>query len=134
MCSRSTTADFLSVRVRFEDSNYAICCSEIQPDMPLESLMIDIFSQRPKSFPDGPYLLVYAGTSSLLVLCEKIGQCMRTGKKHDVELLLRKSSHEELNAVKDYKEALITVEKAIERRDVAYDKVKRLRKKSKPSE
>lgn len=121
MCSRSNTADFLSVRVRFEESAFAICCPEIQPDMTMEKLVGDVLSYRPYSTI--PLLLVYDTTTTVPVICDKIGQCVRDGKNHDVELLFKKSTHEELDAMIEYRKASKEVEEAVEKRNAAFERL-----------
>lgn len=122
MCSRSNTADFLSVRVRFEDNAFAICCPEIKPDMSMEKLVGDVLSYRSSS-STVPLLLVYDTTSTVPVICDKIGQCVRNGKKHDVELLFKKSTDEELDAMIEFRQASKEVEEAVKKRNAAFERL-----------
>lgn len=88
-----------SVRIRFEDSRFAICCHATDAETTLDQLTEQVLPYAPAALKEGPVLLVYDDGSH--ILDDEVGKCRQARRiNHDLELTLRKTSEQEKEALR----------------------------------
>lgn len=121
--------NLLSVRIQFEGSSFSICRDDVKREMTIAELLQQVRPHAPAELQEGCVIMTF--NSGEPITETYIDSCQRTGKKHDCELLLRRSTWEEIDAVREAILAQEEVGKALCKRDVTYNRVLEMAKKYK---
>lgn len=114
----AANSNLLSVRIRFESFPFSICRDDVTRDMTIVQLLEQVRPNAPIELQRGCVVMAFDSGEPIADSC--VSNCQRTGRKHDCELLLRRSTQEEVDAVIEATLAQEEVEKALRKRDVTY--------------